>query len=395
MMKKNTKKVILKTLIVGMIGLMIFSPILGLATTRRVYLTDFIMYNYDDTEGGFYEYKTSSSQITDLSYLATKSSLQILSITGDLSSKVTSDSTKVNRIQFFLRDQLVPSLDNNDTRTLAYCLEGLDIIDEIDQIESSVQTDILNYLGNCKKTVGLTEGFAYSPKQELSATVYGTYYVLKCYYHLGLLSDIIDETAVTNFIMNCLSTASVGKGFKSNSSSDDISLENTFYAIRSIDLLGTISSVSQTERNNIDTYLASFYVDDNDLKDHYGGYSLYPLNDLPFATMLATYYAATARYIVKGSNAFISQTEKWVLNHQNPADGGFMDNVLPGQEQRSSTIISEYATELLKISDPNLNNLETQVWTVDIDWVMISIISVVIIASVAAGIIAYRKRSQI
>lgn len=394
MIKKSTKKVILKTMIVGMIGLMIFSPIFGLATTRRVYLTDFIMNNYDDVEDGFYEYKTEKSTLNDLSILASRSSVLVLNLTGQFSNKFSDENNLLGLRNFFL-DGITPSLDNNDTRTLAYCLEGLNLINKIDQIDSSVQTDILNYLGNCKKIVGLTEGFAYSLKTELPATVYGTYFVLKCYYHLGLLSDIIDETAVTNFIMNCLGVASVGKGFKSNSTNDDISLENTYYAVRSIDLLGTISSISQTERNNIDTYLASFYVNDDVLKDHYGGYSQYPLNDLPFATMLTTYYASTARYIVKGSNAFISQTEKWVLNHQNPADGGFMDNVLPGQEQCSSTIISGYAIELLKICDPNLNNLESQIWTMDIDWVTITIISLVVIASVVAGILAYRKRSQI
>ncbi|MBD3351488.1 MAG: hypothetical protein GF364_08370 [Candidatus Lokiarchaeota archaeon] len=392
MYRKSVKRVYRRLFVFGFICIFILTPSFALADTRRSYLLTFILENQNSSNGGFYEYGTDDSSAEDTSLRATQCSVNVLNMLSELEDpQITSSETRLTN---YFMDEITPSINDNNTQRLMYSLQGLDLLGKIETIDSPLQNDITEYLASCKEIYGTAIGYAYSPDEELNATVWGTYFIINCYYHLDLLA-VVSEAGVSQYLISCIDDASTGKGFKSNISSGEISLVNTFYGLQTLQVLERVSQISEVVRTSIQDYVDSFYVDDENQDDHYGGYAITILNELPFTTMLPTYYATFCRTALFGSNEVLQATKDWVLNLHNPQDGGFMDNVIPGQEQHSSTIISYYATAILALDDPELTILEENVWESDINWWLVVGIIALVSACIVAAIIGYRRRYQI
>lgn len=390
-MKFSRKQLMLSRIIcVGFIIFIAVAPVFASAATRNAYLLDFVLENQNSTNGGFYEYKEENSGSDDVTILATRSSLGILEKMNQISDTQIQDN--LIRTEDYLISELNPVINNNQTERLSYILEGLNSIDKIDNIDDV--DDITDYLSECERTYGSAIGFALNRKQSTSATVYGTYFVIKSYNHLDSLSSI-SKTSVSNYIISCLDDASTGKGFKSNISSGEVSLENTFFALKTLSILDRVSDLDTQTKNEIQSYLETFYNDEEEYSEHYGGYGLFPDTEEPFSTVLATYYATISQDILFASFTLGDATENWLLNLQNQNDGGFKDNVLVGQEQRSSTIISYYVVLCLELDYPNLTVLNVEVWGKNPQWWIPVVVISVIVASVIAGILGYRKRQII
>ncbi|MHA1340480.1 MAG: prenyltransferase/squalene oxidase repeat-containing protein [Promethearchaeota archaeon] len=388
------KKTLLYIFTFSLLLSIIIFPSLVLAVKRQEYLQNFIMQNYNEISGGFYEYKQPSSTSEDTSIIATRCSISVLSRLNILNSEILDDESKSLRTRNFFKDELTPSISENNTIKLAYALEGLDIMDKTSEIDSSVKNDIYTYLSNSKRIYGSYTGYALFPDENLSASIIGTYFAIKIYYHLNDLS-IVDKTGVVNYIKSCLKDATVGKGFQSNVSSGEISLENTFAAVETLKYLDSISQLSTNEKDQIVQYIDSFYNNDPNNEMNYGGYSFYIEDELPMSTFLATYYATSVRFNLYSAYAPSDETIDWVLEHQNPNDGGFMDNIMPGLEQHSSTIISYYAVEILYMKDPTLSYLQESVWSIDINWWLVGGITALIVAIVVAIILGIKRRNRI
>jgi len=369
-------------------------PSFVLAISRRVYLEDFVMQNYHESSGGFYEYRGNSSTSVDTSILATKCSLSILSRLDILKSKILDDSSKSVRTKNYLKDELAPSITENNTIKISYILEGLKLLDAISDIDMSIKNDIYTYLSKLKRTYDGLVGYTLTPNENQSATVVGTYFAIKIYYYLGDL-NIIDKTGIINYVKSCLKDAKIGKGFQSNTTSGIISLENTFAAISILKILDSVTELSTNEKDQIINYLDSFYNNNSDDKINYGGYSFYIEDEIKLSTFLATYYATITRYNLYSSYIPSDITIKWILDHQNPDDGGFMDNILPGLEQHSSTVISYYAVEILYLKDSELKFLDQSVWSIDINWWLIFGILILTVGILIAIIIKYKRRTRI
>ena len=157
-------------------------------------------------------------------------------------------------------------------------------------------------------------------------------------------------------------------------------------------LIEKISDISENTRTEIQNYINTFYIDKSEYTDHYGGYTFFPEEEVPYASFLATYYSTISLSILFGSNTLADSTENWILNHQNPEDGGFMDNILPGQEQHSSTIITFYAVDMISSYDPNLGALGEDVWGSPINWWLVLGLTFLAVACIIAGYFGYKKR---
>lgn len=390
-MKISRKKLMLSRIVcVAFIFLVVAAPVFVLAETRSSYLLNFVLENQNSTNGGFYEYKEENSGSDDVTVLATRSSLGILERMGQISHSQIQDN--LIRTEDYLTSEITPLISNNRTERLAYVLEALDNIDKIDNID--VLDDVEDYLADCLRTYGSAIGYALDRESTTSASIYGTYFVVKAYSHIDSLSSV-PEAGISNYIQSCLDNADVGKGFKSNISSGAVSLENTFFALKTLSILDKISDLDTQTKNEIQDYLETFYVEQTEYTEHYGGYSVFSDAEEPFSTVLATYYATNAQKILYASFVLGDATEEWLLNLQNQEDGGFTDNVLVGQEQKSSTITSYYVVCCLEIDYPNLGVLNSEVWEKNPQWWILAVVIAVIAASVVAGILGYRKRQII
>ena len=86
-------------------------------------------------------------------------------------------------------------------------------------------------------------------------------------------------------------------------------------------------------------------------------------------------------------------TISWVLKHQNPEDGGFSENIDPGEIRKSSAVTSFYAIQILEFRDPNLSVLGNEFLTYSINWGLIAGIVVAVVAVIVAVIVIYRRRT--
>ncbi len=178
--------------------------------------------------------------------------------------------------------------------------------------------------------------------------------------------------------------ADVG-GFKSHSTGE-VSIENTYYAIKMLVQMNLLSLLTETQKEEIKTYVKSFYVNNSVYNEHYGGFSRTQNN--PISTMSMTFYATQILSDLgeKPSEA----TKKWVLSLQDPS-GGFKEtfseaSLLP------TALATYYAVSTLDLTG---YKYDEQVWKFEISpwWIAAIVVACVLaVAGIIYAIYYYKNR---
>jgi hypothetical protein len=106
----------------------------------------------------------------------------------------------------------------------------------------------------------------------------------------------------------------------------------------------------------------------------------------------STYFCVKAISLIDDSELIISPTTKWVLARQNFIDGGFAENTEGYQQKVSSIIATYFAFKTLKIINPSLSSLSSEIWMVEFNFIILGILLGSIALIIAAAIFLWRRR---
>ena len=355
----------------------------ALAKTRKTYLSDFLLDNFIEDDGFSNSDREDYREDNDeVSYEATAYALEILGKyylleKKDLFGKVEesyNSSDLQDELKEYLNSMYVSGFEDiYDTYYILKSLEEMDV-----EIDATLALRIKSYLDAAAQSNG---GFAATDTSP-SATLISTYFAL-------LIYDLIGQPLPNpkGFVLSCWHPDG-GYGGNSTSSS---TIANTYYAILIMEFLEDFGALV-SESLTID-YLNSFYVDDENDEDNYGGYL--PDQNAKYALISSTYYCLKAISLIDEDEIEDKDaTSEWILERQNFQDGGFVDQS-EGYEQKYSSVISTYfAHEILDLLDRE-EVLEEKVFMLEFEWYDWVIFCCILIALIALGIVGiYIRRKR-
>lgn len=368
------------------IGLVVF-PIFGLSKTRQEYVEDFIYSGQDDLFGAFSDKYNDPENDNDIETVgSTHAAITALSIIDaiDLETFTATDTYFYDQISYGI---LFSSLEN-----ISLCLEALYVLDVADEASNlfdnlDQEEDIKEFFDNRSVTLGYSVGYSNYVGQ--NATIYSTYLAVRGYYFLDSMDEVLIDN-VTEFVLNSFDSDG---GFKNSPTGDDSSLSSTFFAIQTLNYLDSLNTVS-SNKTLISSYIDQFYVNDPILETHYGGYSYIPNDEIPFATIRATFEAILTLNLLDISIPNQETTTNWILQNQHIEDGGFSENALEGYE-RVSSITTTYQVVRILEDFGNLDLLSEEFGDYKLRWWIILIIVIVVLGAGVTGIILYQRRIKL
>ena len=382
----NKRTIFLTLSLVLVIGLVVF-PIFGLSKTRQEYASDFLYSAQDDSYGAFSEGYNEPDDDSDTETAeCTRAAIIALSQMNaiDLDTFTATDT--------WAYDHVSNGISYNSLQNISDAIEALYYLDEVNTGEDlfedfTSEQDVLEFAENRSVIIGNSQGYSLYIGE--NATIYSTYLVVKAHYYLGKIDELPLDN-VTNFIMDSFAT----EGFLSLPNGSEISLSSTYYALQTLAYLDSLGLLNSTNKQDISDFVNQFYVADQALEDHYGGYSYYPNDEISFATITATFEAVSILTLLDHSLTNQDATLKWVIDNQNVLDGGFTENVLEGQEALSSTITTYQAIHILHDLD-ELDLLSEEFGDYKLRWWIVLIIVLVVLAGGITGIILYQRRIKL
>jgi prenyltransferase beta subunit len=217
---------------------------------------------------------------------------------------------------------------NATIATLQYTHEALVILGWLNKTSSINATLAANFtvgLQRMNATLYPTTLGGFADRYNETASVAATYYALESLVVLTELSRI-NATLATTWLNSCqvvipTSSASYG-GFLNGRNATYATLQSTYMAVRSLEILGALTSMNQSAAI---AFVLSCYHSDSNYPQYLGGFSQTP--DDFVSTQSATYYAvATLKILGADSQLDPDVVSAWVLGKQ-CADGGFADAV--------------------------------------------------------------------
>ena len=290
------------------IGMVVF-PILGVSNTRQEYAVDFIKSTQNEVWGPFSEYNKYIDE-----EIETETTLSTLSAVVGLSMMDALDEVSTSSTQSWLTDRINWGIDYNGLSNLSEALEAIDLVNSTALSVWNRGDDYKDYVENHSLNVG--DSLGYKLYVENNVSILGTYHAVRAFYFLDNLNET-DVTNVTNFIVNSLD---VDGGFKNSPTSNGSSLSATFYAIQTLSYLDTIDALND-HKTLISSYITQFYVDDPSLENSYGGFSISPEVEVPFATVRSTYESIVSLKALGLTIPDQEATINWLLQNQNLEDG--------------------------------------------------------------------------
>ncbi|MFX1342885.1 MAG: prenyltransferase/squalene oxidase repeat-containing protein, partial [Promethearchaeota archaeon] len=220
---------------------------------------------------------------------------------------------------------LAKSQATNATITASgHAVKTLNLVNGTMEINSTILVDFIVSLQrtNATEYPDTLGGFADTVND--TATVSATFFALEILDIYGELSQINSSLAIawlnSSQILDPPSSTSYG-GFTNGPNSSIADLQTTFMALRSLEILGSLSIIDQTAA--ID-YILPHYREDTNYPQYYGGFGLTP--DDPVATHLATYYSIAAlQSLGEEDQLSVEEITSWILSTQT-LDGGFADS---------------------------------------------------------------------
>ncbi len=205
----------------------------------------------------------------------------------------------------------------------ALAVLSLDLFNRTDSIDSSILTDFVINLQRTNATLYPETVGAFSETINRSASVSATAYaiqILDVYNEISQMNTSLATGWLNSSQMLTNPTSASYGGFANGRNSTNADLQTTYLALRSLEILGSLSIIDQTAA--ID-YILSHYRDNTNYPQYFGGFSNTP--DNPVATHFATYYAVAGLHILGASNQLSPlETTAWILSTQT-LDGGFAE----------------------------------------------------------------------
>ena len=339
------------------------------AKTRQIHLIDFLYENQNSDESfGISSQDTANAiEIIDFynAYL----------IEGFLQAIKKVD---ISNLAEYLEDQITSMFSEGeiDIYDLFYLLSTLGSLET--PLDSTLHDKIYEYIN---KTVQSTGGFSLT-NTTTNANLISTFYIYNIFTLIG--EPVENQTIHKNWVLSCNNTDGGYGGNQTLSST----LLTTYYAIYLvIGLGGEVSNLAnQTSTLN---YLKSFYINDPDNLDNFGGYlpDAFAKNSL----LSSTYFCVEGIRLIDSNELNKLATVNWVLNHQNFQDGGFSDHDEENDQKRSSISASYYAFEILKGFE-SLDLLYEDIFMVEFSYLTLIIVMSIFGITVAAIYLIWRKR---
>ena len=340
------------------------------AKTRQIHLIDFLYENQNNDEsfGILMQDTANAIEIIDFydAYL----------IEGFLQAVQKVD---IPTLEEYLEAEITSMFNDGeiDIYDLFYLLSGLDSLGTQLNSDFDLHDKIYEYIN---ETVQSTGGFS-PTNTTTNANLISTFYM----YNIFTLIDepVENQTIHKNWVLSCNNTDGGYGGNQSLSST----LLTTYYAIYLVNGLGEVSDLAnQTSTLN---YLKSFYIDDHDNLDNYGGYlpDAFAKNSL----LSSTYFCVEGIRLIDSSELNKLASVNWVLNHQNFQDGGFSDHDEENDQKRSSISASYYTYEILKGFN-SLDLLNEEIFMVEFNFLTLIIVTSISGIIIVAIYLIWRKR---
>jgi len=166
-------------------------------------------------------------------------------------------------------------------------------------------------------------------------------------------------------------------------------LLTTYYAIYLVIELAEGEFSDLANYTSTLNYLKSFYINDPENLDNYGGYlpDAFAENSL----LSSTYFCVEGIRLIDSNELNKLATVNWVLNHQNFLDGGFSDHDEENDQKLSSISASYYAFEILK-GFGSLDLLNEDIFMVEFSFLILIIVMSIIGIIIAVIYLIWRKR---
>ncbi len=345
------------------------------AKTRQKYLSDFLI-DCKIEERGFSDSVQKSNEI---SFEATARAIEMLKAIEE------NYDEKINITLF--EESLTSSLNNYLKNEVVLIYELYYLVKALTLLEISIEQETLNSISNYIDELSIATGGFSSSNTTSSANIISTYYALALH---GLINKQIENKELhEKWILSCQNNDGGFGGTRTAPSS----IPSTFYAISALSLLHNLSKYDNLDITT--KYLNETFVNDNTDQENYGGFL--PFEGAERALLSSTYYCSKALSLINGTklNDKKELISNWVLNQQNPLDGGFIERNTESGASYSSVTASYYAFETLKIFDADLTFLQQDVYEVEFNYWVLIIIGIIAGALVSISIYIRRKRRLI
>jgi prenyltransferase beta subunit len=270
---------------------------------------------------------------------------------------------------------LTNSQATNATLTASgFAVETLNMVNGTLEINSTILVDFVVSLQQTNATEYPDTLGGFADTKDSTATVAATFFAIQILEIYGELGQINSSLAIawlnSSQILDLPSSPSYG-GFTNGRNSSTSDLQTTFMAVRSLEILGSLSIIDQTAVIN---FILSHYRENSNYPQYYGGFGIAP--DDPVATHLATYYSIAALQILGADDQLSSEDiTSWILSTQT-LDGGFADS----SQQTGFAPQTNFAVSSLAA----LNQLETLLLPFSADlfvfpWWMLGIVLIVLV----------------
>ncbi|MFX0024797.1 MAG: prenyltransferase/squalene oxidase repeat-containing protein [Candidatus Hermodarchaeota archaeon] len=340
---------------------LIFIPVVS-AKTRQSYLADFLFQNQIGNEQFGNSYKDTSYALEIINYY-------------DLYETKVDKQTFIENLEIKLQEMF----DNGeiDLYELYYLLSSLDILNELDTLDSNYKDKIHEYINQTEQISG---GYAIT-NTSTSANLVSTYLVYNIY---SLLEEpIFNQTTHLNWILSCNNTDG---GYGGNQTLPS-TIVTTYCAVYLVSKLTTVDDLeNKTATLN---YIFSFYCDDPLDSDNYGGF--FPDLIANNALLSSTYYCIESIELIDDSTLNPPATTDWILDRQNFQDGGFVDDPSEHEEGLSSIPATYHAFKILYILNA-LDHLNQDVFMIEFNYIILIIVLSVIGIIAVIIVIIWRKR---
>ena len=340
------------------------------AKTRQIHLIDFLYENQN------------SDQSFGISTQDTANAIEIIDHYGAYLIEGFLQAIKkvdIQNLAEYLEDEITSMFNEEeiDIYDLFYLLSTLDSLGTT--LDLNLHDKIYVYINETVQSMG-----GFSPTNtSTNANLISTFFI----YNIFTLIDepVENQTIHKNWVLSCNNTDGGYGGNQSLSST----LLTTYYAIYLVIELAEGEFSDLANHTSTLNYLKSFYVNDPENLDNYGGYlpDAFAENSL----LSSTYLCVEGIRLIDSNELNKLATVNWVLNHQNFLDGGFSDHDEENDQQLSSIGASYYAFEILKGFD-SLALLNEEIFMVEFSFLILIIVMSITGIIIAAIYLIWRKR---
>ena len=338
------------------------------AKTRQSHIIDFLYENHNNDESFGISTQDTANSIEIIDHY------NAYLIEGFLQAIKKVD---IPTLEEYLEDEITSMFNEGkiDIYDLYYLLSTLDFLGA--SLDLNLHDKIYEYIN---ETVQITGGFS-PTNTSTNANLISTFYIYNIF---TLIDETVENKALhKNWVLSCDNTDGGYGGNQTLSST----LLTTYYTIYLVKELGNISDL--VNQNNTLNYLKSFFINDPDNLENFGGYlpDAFAKNSL----LSSTYFCVEGIRLIDSNELNKLAIVNWVLNHQNFRDGGFSDHVEENDQRLSSISASYYAFEILKGFN-SLDLLYEDIFMVEFSFLILIIVLSITGIIIAAIYLIWRKR---